>query len=65
MPKSDKQLLLESIYPANLPADIRDWTSVGRSWRWIASTVSARSHHPVSYETLRQWYGDKAKADVA
>lgn len=55
--KSVKQLLLEARYPGDIEADIRALRVIGWSWREVAETISRRADIEVTYESLRQWYG--------
>ena len=57
---SPKQLLVEHLYTGDLPADVREMSKSGRSWRDIAETISTDVNLTVSYESLRTWYGQVA-----
>ena len=59
---SPKRLLLEHLYPGDLPYDVARWVESGQSWRVIAKTVAARTGQDVSYESLRVWYGATDRA---
>jgi hypothetical protein len=52
-----KQLLIEHLYGGDLPADVAHFIEAGKSWRDIAGEISDKTGQPVSYESLRQWYG--------
>lgn len=52
-----KQMLLEHLYGGDLSADVAHFLESGKSWRDIATTISDKTGQPVSYESLRQWYG--------
>lgn len=62
---SPKQLLIEHLYAGDLYADVLRMCQDGRSWRDIADDISAAAGQPVSYESLRSWYGERVKAEVA
>jgi hypothetical protein len=65
---SPKRLLAETLYPGDLPADVDQWVTEGRSWRWIATHVSNRLATvplTISHETLRQWYAAKDPAPAS
>ena len=57
-----KQLLVEHRYDGDLAADIKTMAAAGTSWREMAERVCARCGYLVSYESLRQWYGEKSAA---
>lgn len=52
------QLLLEHLFTGNLPAAVDRARKAGKSWRQIALEISDETGQPVSYESLRTWYGE-------
>lgn len=52
-----KRLLVEHLYDGDLSADVALFLEEGKSWRTIADLVSSNADYPVSYESLRQWFG--------
>ncbi|MDO5535360.1 MAG: hypothetical protein Q4F65_12005 [Propionibacteriaceae bacterium] len=52
-----KRLLLEHLYDGDLAAEVARRTEAGQSWRDIANHIAEVTGQPVSYETVRTWYG--------
>lgn len=62
---SPKQLLMEHTYPGNLADDVKAMLAERQTWREIAEQIGARCGYPVSYESLRQWYGEAKNKEPA